>query len=452
MFLVGAGLGLGWLGQVFAHGWTADPPARQFICGTEGGQFNGNIPNAACRAAYAVTNDPAVFIQKNEYSTNVRDYENPAAVRNAVLDGLLCSGGRPAYRGMSIGHPDWKKTSVPANGGNYNLKYFGTAPHYPSYYEIYISRPGFDSSRQTLGWGDVEKLGRFDVRPVNGTFSMNINLPSGRSGQTAVLFTRWQRIDIAGEGFYDCADIVFGSPSNNTDNTPPSISLTSSSTNVTSAGTITLNANASDNIGVNRVEFYRGSTKLGEDFSAPYTQSLNLSSADNGMLTLSARAFDTAGNNTSSSVVNVSVNIGGVVNPTGPVCFYETPNFSGERFCSDKESNWVGAVWNDRISSVKVASGYQVVLYQHTNFGGTTVKLTGDNANLSNVGFDNTTSSFVVSKVVIDPGNGGSWVPNTSYSVGASVTYGGLAYTCRQAHTSLLGWEPPNVPALWLLK
>ncbi|NJK43762.1 MAG: hypothetical protein HC933_05310, partial [Pleurocapsa sp. SU_196_0] len=192
--------------------------------------------------------------------------------------------------------------------------------------------------------------------------------------------------------------------------------------------------------------------KLGEDSSAPYTQSLNLSSADNGTLTLSARAFDTAGNNATSSVVNVSVNIGGVVNPTGPVCFYENANFGGERFCSDKESNWVGAVWNDRISSVKVASGYQVVLYQHTNFGGTTVKLTGDNANLSNVGFDNVTSSFVVSKVIIDPGNSGTWAPNTSYSLGAAVTYGGLAYTCRQAHTSLLGWEPPNVPALWLLK
>ncbi|NEE58319.1 dioxygenase, partial [Streptomyces sp. SID8455] len=28
-------------------------------------------------------------------------------------------------------------------------------------------------------------------------------------------------------------------------------------------------------------------------------------------------------------------------------------------------------------------------------------------------------------------------------------TYGGVAYRCRQAHRSLTGWEPPNVPALW---
>jgi chitinase len=43
-----------------------------------------------------------------------------------------------------------------------------------------------------------------------------------------------------------------------------------------------------------------------------------------------------------------------------------------------------------------------------------------------------------------------AWAPNTAYAVGALVTYNGVTYSCRQAHTSLVGWEPPNVPALWL--
>ena len=29
-------------------------------------------------------------------------------------------------------------------------------------------------------------------------------------------------------------------------------------------------------------------------------------------------------------------------------------------------------------------------------------------------------------------------------------TYNGVTYQCRQAHTAIPGWEPPNVPALWL--
>ncbi|MGG3280447.1 carbohydrate-binding protein [Paenibacillus solani] len=43
----------------------------------------------------------------------------------------------------------------------------------------------------------------------------------------------------------------------------------------------------------------------------------------------------------------------------------------------------------------------------------------------------------------------GAWTPNTAYAVNDTVTYSGSTYTCLQAHTSLEGWEPSNVPALW---
>ncbi len=48
------------------------------------------------------------------------------------------------------------------------------------------------------------------------------------------------------------------------------------------------------------------------------------------------------------------------------------------------------------------------------------------------------------------PPAGGTWAPNTAYSVGQVVSYGGQQYRCRQSHTSIPGWEPPNVLALWL--
>jgi hypothetical protein len=44
----------------------------------------------------------------------------------------------------------------------------------------------------------------------------------------------------------------------------------------------------------------------------------------------------------------------------------------------------------------------------------------------------------------------GAWAFPVAYTVGQRVTYGGLTYECRQAHTSQAGWQPPNVPALWL--
>ncbi len=47
------------------------------------------------------------------------------------------------------------------------------------------------------------------------------------------------------------------------------------------------------------------------------------------------------------------------------------------------------------------------------------------------------------------PASGTTWVANHAYKVGDVVTYAGLSYRCLQSHTSLVGWEPPNVPALW---
>ncbi len=44
-----------------------------------------------------------------------------------------------------------------------------------------------------------------------------------------------------------------------------------------------------------------------------------------------------------------------------------------------------------------------------------------------------------------------AWAPNTYYTVGALVTYNGVTYKCIQAHTSQVGWEPPNAASLWQL-
>ncbi|GAA1821955.1 lytic polysaccharide monooxygenase [Luedemannella flava] len=48
------------------------------------------------------------------------------------------------------------------------------------------------------------------------------------------------------------------------------------------------------------------------------------------------------------------------------------------------------------------------------------------------------------------PAGGTTWAAGVAYRVGDRVTYAGVTYQCRQAHTALAGWEPPNVPALWL--
>ena len=47
-------------------------------------------------------------------------------------------------------------------------------------------------------------------------------------------------------------------------------------------------------------------------------------------------------------------------------------------------------------------------------------------------------------------GGGDEWAAGVAYTIGDVVTYEGSEYECRQSHTSIVGWEPPNVLALWL--
>lgn len=42
-----------------------------------------------------------------------------------------------------------------------------------------------------------------------------------------------------------------------------------------------------------------------------------------------------------------------------------------------------------------------------------------------------------------------AWTAEAAYERGIRVRYIGKLYRCEQTHTSQIGWEPPNVPALW---
>ena len=61
-------------------------------------------------------------------------------------------------------------------------------------------------------------------------------------------------------------------------------------------GTVQVNATASDNREVTKVEFYDGATLLSRDTTAPYSVSWNTTGVPSGDRKLSARAYDAAGN------------------------------------------------------------------------------------------------------------------------------------------------------------
>jgi hypothetical protein len=92
------------------------------------------------------------------------------------------------------------------------------------------------------------------------------------------------------------------------DTTPPTVRITSPASGATVSGTITVTADASDNVGVAGVQFqYNGVSFDREDTSAPYTATAYTNNVPDGNYTLTAVARDAAGNRTTSAPVTITV-------------------------------------------------------------------------------------------------------------------------------------------------
>jgi len=85
---------------------------------------------------------------------------------------------------------------------------------------------------------------------------------------------------------------------------PPTVALTSPADGATVSGNVTVSASAADDQGVSRVDFYQDSVLLGSDNTLPYSVRWNTKgkSVARGAHTLTAKAFDAAGNTSSASV------------------------------------------------------------------------------------------------------------------------------------------------------
>jgi peptidoglycan/xylan/chitin deacetylase (PgdA/CDA1 family) len=92
-----------------------------------------------------------------------------------------------------------------------------------------------------------------------------------------------------------------------TEAVPPTVGITAPTSGSTVAGTTTVTADASDNVAVDHVDFFRNGILIGTDTTAPYEIPWDTTTASNGSQTLTAVAVDTSVNSTTSAPVSVSV-------------------------------------------------------------------------------------------------------------------------------------------------
>jgi ELWxxDGT repeat protein len=103
------------------------------------------------------------------------------------------------------------------------------------------------------------------------------------------------------------------------DNTVPTTTLSAPAQNAHVRGLLQLAATASDNVGLARVEFYDGANLLGTDYASPYELSWNTAGVADGVHALTTKAFDLAGN------VSTSAQVGVTVDNTAPTAALNAP-------------------------------------------------------------------------------------------------------------------------------
>src|SRR3990170_3298877 len=124
--------------------------------------------------------------------------------------------------------------------------------------------------------------------------------PSGNIGESALVSVMVSDIDL----------------------TVPTVGISSPSAGAVLSGTISVTATATDNVGVNRVEFYVDGGLTFTDFNSPYLWSWDTTMASDGVHTLLAKAYDTSGNVGDSSLVSVTViNFEEIYNEQDPLTF-----------------------------------------------------------------------------------------------------------------------------------
>lgn len=95
------------------------------------------------------------------------------------------------------------------------------------------------------------------------------------------------------------------SPTPTFDTVTPNVNITSPSNGSTLLANTSVHVNASDNIGVKRVELYADGALVATSKSAPFTMKWNTNKAVAGSHVLQAKAYDSASNMGTSALVTV---------------------------------------------------------------------------------------------------------------------------------------------------
>src|SRR5215213_2307639 len=104
------------------------------------------------------------------------------------------------------------------------------------------------------------------------------------------------------------SDMVWSFTTVAPDQTAPTVTVTAPDDGSTVAGTVTLFATATDDVGINHVDFLVNGSLVGTVNTAPFSFDWNSGPGANGLVTITAQAYDPSNNQGVSAPISVTVN------------------------------------------------------------------------------------------------------------------------------------------------
>jgi hypothetical protein len=299
------------------------------------------------------------------FSVNGSSFSNQNVTLNPATDAARANMIRSSV--YSYGTPISGVVSNVTNG-TYSVYVYVWEDNNAETYSLTLEGQTVQANYNSGAAGHWDRLGPFTANIIDG----NINVGATGNGANLSGIEIWKQ--------NTTAPVV----------TPPTVSLSAPGTGVVGTALALSASAASSGSTVAKVEFYNGSTKLGEDLTAPYTLSYVPTAA--GTLSLTARATDAAGNATTSAAANVTVTAA----PTAPV-FLRAINLGGGAITLDGHAWAAGSsAPNFRATGVTTFANQSVTLTPATDATRASMirsSMYGNNPSLSISGIANGTYS-----------------------------------------------------------
>lgn len=265
--------------------------------------------------------------------------------------------------------------------------------------ELRGSWPGTAMSAESNGWFD-------DSFPDHDAINLIFNEGSDQTPDLS---------RTTGEWWYKDGQWTDYNPE---DDAPPYVNITSPTSGAVN-GTVPITANAGDNVGVQRVDYFYGDRLIGTSSSSPYSISWQTDTACDGTDALTAVAYDVAGNSAESPPISITIanpnlppiaNAGNDIN--GVVGVSVRFNASASR---DQDCEIVSYSWTNGMSGVSplhlydTPGTYNVTLTVTDNEGATdsdSVTVTISDANTTRGDFREETIYFLLTTRFYDGDTG----------------------------------------------